>query len=103
MNTAASIRQDPDYREAKYILTNISNRHTERYYYPSGNVKFSIMQVDTIHVMDVLERLVDRVDYLERQQPTVETSPIGIEVRKRGGRKPDWWVRLVHGVNKLFS
>lgn len=73
-----NLRQDEDVRSAKHFLTNISNRHSERHYYPDGMPRYSIVQVDSIQAMDVIERLIERVEYLEG----VPKKQITAEVRK---------------------
>lgn len=74
-----NLRQDEDVRSAKHFLTNISNRHSDRYYYPDGAPRYSIMQVDSIQVMDVIERLIERVEYLDglpKKQITAEVRKV---------------------------
>ena len=74
-----NLRQNEAVRAAKQFLTNISNRRSERYYYPDGMPRYSIMQVDSIQAMDVIEHLIERVEYLEGSQAKKE---ITVEVRK---------------------
>lgn len=74
-----NLRQDEDVRSAKHFLTNISNRHSERHYYPDGMPRYSIVQVDSIQAMDVIERLIERVEYLEglpKKQITAEVRKV---------------------------
>lgn len=94
MTAVSTVRQDEDLRAAKQFLTNISNRRAERYYYPDGSAKYSVIQIDSIQVMDVLERLVTRVETLEENQ-VIKLKP-KVEVTKRRlsflpSRK--WWVK----------
>lgn len=74
-----NLRQNEDVRSAKHFLTNISNRHSERYYYPDGMPRYSIIQMDSIQAMDVIERLIEHVENLEASQVKKE---VGGEVRK---------------------
>lgn len=74
-----NLRQHEDVRSVKHFLTNISNRRSERYYYPDGMPRYSIMQVDSIQAMDVIERLIEHVEQLESSLPKKE---INVEVRK---------------------
>ena len=95
MNAVSNIRQDEELRAAKHFLTNISNRRAERYYYPDGGAKYSVIQIDSIQVMDVLDRLVTRIETLETEHLTPKVKPM-LEVRKRRlawipGKK--WWVK----------
>lgn len=95
MNTDGNIRQDSDLRTAKHFLTNISNRRAERFYYADGAPKYSVIQIDSILVMNVIERLVARVETLEANQNVVKTKP-QLEVRKRRFSvfpTSKWWVK----------
>lgn len=76
---SGNIRQDQDVRDTKLFLTNISNRRSERYYYPDGAARFSVMQMDSMQAMDVIERLIERIEHLESYQSKKE---IQAEVRK---------------------
>lgn len=60
-------RQNDEVRAAKTFLTNISYRRYERYYYNDGSPRFSIIQIDAIHTLDVIERLIERIENLELQ------------------------------------
>lgn len=73
-----NLRQNEDVRTAKQFLTNVSNRHSERYYYPDGMSRYSVIQMDSIQTMDVLERLIERVEYLEG----LTNKEVHCEVRK---------------------
>lgn len=74
-----NLRQNQDVQDTKLFLTNISNRRSERYYYADGAARFSVMEIDSIQAMDVLERLIERIEHLESHQPKKE---VNAEVRK---------------------
>lgn len=74
-----NLRQNEDIKQAKSLLTNISNRHNERYFYNDGHPRFSVIQLDSLLCLDVLERLIQRIETLEEQQMQKD---IRYEVRK---------------------
>lgn len=74
-----NIRQNEDIRQVKNFLTNISNKHNERYYYTDGHVRYSVIQIDSLLALDVIDRLIQKIETLEAIAPA---PVIKSEVRK---------------------
>lgn len=94
MNEVTNMRLDNDVRRAKTILTQLSNRNSELYYYNSGHARYTDIQSDTIIVMDVIEKLIAHIEMLEKKPPVVRPQAV-FEVRKQKSLKlsKHWWVK----------